>query len=171
MGWTGGYCVVALLLAPYLRRFGQYTIPDFLGSRYGSHWPRVMGVVAAILCSFTYVVAQIYAIGLITSHLTGVVLEIGVFLGLGGRAGVLLPRRHARGHLDAVAQYIVIIVAFLVPVFWLSIEQTGSPLPQASTARSWRRSRNASRPCGSTQRARSHFPAESACRRIRIQSF
>src|SRR4051812_3974672 len=84
MGWTGGYCLVALLLAPYLRRFGQYTIPDFLGARYGSHAPRLIGVLATILCSFTYVVAQIYAIGLITSHLTGVAFEIGIFLGLGG---------------------------------------------------------------------------------------
>lgn len=131
MGWTGGYCLVALLLAPYLRRFGEYTIPDFLGARYGSHWPRLMGVVAAILCSFTYVVAQIYAIGLITSHLTGVVFEIGVFLGLGGVLVCSFLGGMRAVTWTQVAQYIVIIVAFLVPVFWLSIKQTGSPLPQA----------------------------------------
>ncbi len=132
MGWTGGYCLVALLLAPYLRRFGQYTIPDFLGARYGSHWPRLMGVVAAILCSFTYVVAQIYAIGLITSHLTGVAFEIGVFLGLGGVLVCSFLGGMRAVTWTQVAQYIVIIVAFLVPVFWLSIKQTGSPLPQVT---------------------------------------
>src|SRR5204862_1085252 len=72
MGWTGGYCLVALLIAPYLRRFGQYTIPDFLGERYGSRGPRLVGLIAAILCSFIYVVAQIYGVGLITTRLTGV---------------------------------------------------------------------------------------------------
>ena len=72
MGWTGGYCLVALFLAPYLRKFGQFTIPDFLGERYGGNLPRFIGIVAAILCSFTYVVAQIYGVGLITARLTGV---------------------------------------------------------------------------------------------------
>ena len=72
MGWTGGYCLVALFLAPYLRKFGQFTIPDFLGARYGGNIPRFVGIVAAILCSFTYVVAQIYGVGLITTRLTGV---------------------------------------------------------------------------------------------------
>jgi len=72
MGWTGGYCLVALFLAPYMRKFGQFTIPDFLGERYGGHIPRFIGVVAAILCSFTYVVAQIYGVGLITARLAGV---------------------------------------------------------------------------------------------------
>lgn len=84
MGWTGGYCLVALFLAPYLRKFGQFTVPDFLGERYGGNLPRFIGVVAAILCSFTYVVAQIYGVGLITARLTGVAFELGIFLGLGG---------------------------------------------------------------------------------------
>src|SRR5665647_280428 len=83
-GWTGGYCLVALFLAPYLRKFGQFTIPDFLGARYEGHLPRIIGIFGAILCSFTYVVAQIYGVGLITTRLTGVTFEIGVFLGLGG---------------------------------------------------------------------------------------
>lgn len=131
MGWTGGYCLVALLLAPYLRRFGQYTIPDFLGARYGGTWPRLLGVVAAILCSFTYVVAQIYAIGLITSHLTGVAFEIGIFLGLGGILVCSFLGGMRAVTWTQVAQYIVIVIAFLVPVFWLSVKQTGVPLPQA----------------------------------------
>ena len=84
MGWTGGYCLVALVLAPYLRKFGQFTIPDFLGERYGGTLPRLIGVGAAILCSFTYLVAQIYGVGLITSYLTGIAFELGIFLGLGG---------------------------------------------------------------------------------------
>src|SRR5512139_3159206 len=81
MGWTGGYCLVALLLAPYLRKFGQFTIPDFLGARYGGHIPRFVGIIAAILCSFVYVIAQIYGVGLITSRFTGLEFGIGVFVG------------------------------------------------------------------------------------------
>jgi len=131
MGWTGGYCLVALLLAPYLRRFGQFTIPDFLDARYGGTWPRLMGVVAAILCSFTYVVAQIYAIGLITSHLTGVAFEIGIFLGLGGILVCSFLGGMRAVTWTQVAQYIVIVIAFLVPVVWLSVKQTGIPVPQA----------------------------------------
>ena len=84
MGWTGGYCLVALFLAPYLRKFGQFTIPDFLGERYGGNIPRFIGVVAAIICSFTYVIAQIYGVGLITSRFTGLEFGIGVFVGLAG---------------------------------------------------------------------------------------
>ena len=79
MGWTGGYCLVALLLAPYLRKFGQFTIPDFLGARYEGNLPRFIGIIAAILCSFTYVVAQIYGVGIITTRFTGVQFEVGVF--------------------------------------------------------------------------------------------
>lgn len=131
MGWTGGYCLVALLLAPYLRRFGQYTIPDFLGARYRSAAVRVMGVVAAILCSFTYVVAQIYAIGLIASHLTGFGFEIGVFLALGGILVCSFLGGMRAVTWTQVAQYIVIVIAFLVPVFWLSLKQSGPALPQA----------------------------------------
>jgi len=130
LGWTGGYCLVALLLAPYLRRFGEYTIPDFLGARYASHLVRTVAILATILCSFTYVVAQIYGVGLITTRLTGLTFEIGVFVGLGG---VLLCS--FLGGMRAVtwtqvAQYIIIIIAYLVPVVWLSVKQTGIPLPQ-----------------------------------------
>jgi cation/acetate symporter len=84
MGWTGGYVLVALLLAPYLRRFGQYTIPDFLAARYGGNRARLVGVFATVLASFVYVVAQIYGVGLITSRFVGLQFEIGVFVGLAG---------------------------------------------------------------------------------------
>jgi cation/acetate symporter len=130
MGWTGGYCLVALLLAPYLRKFGQFTIPDFLGERYGGNAARSIGVFAAILCSFTYVVAQIYGVGIITTRLTGVAFEIGIFLGL---AGILVCS--FLGGMRAVtwtqvAQYIILIIAYLIPVVWLSVKHTGFPVPQ-----------------------------------------
>ena len=131
LGWTGGYCLVALLLAPYLRKFGQFTIPDFLGERYGGHLPRLLGVMAAILCSFIYVVAQIYGVGLITSRLTGVAFELGIFLGLGGILVCSFLGGMRAVTWTQVAQYIVIIVAYLIPVVWLSVKQTGSPVPQA----------------------------------------
>ena len=132
LGWTGGYVLVALLLAPYLRKFGQFTIPDFLGERYGGHIPRLIGVVAVILVSFTYVVAQIYGGGLITSRLTGVAFELGVFLGLGGILVCSFLGGMRAVTWTQVAQYIVLIVAFLIPVMWLSIKQTSSPVPQLS---------------------------------------
>ena len=130
MGWTGGYVLVALFLAPFLRKFGQYTIPDFLGARYGGNIPRLIGVAIAILCSFTYVVAQIYGVGIITTRLTGVSFELGVFLGL---AGILVCS--FLGGMRAVtwtqvAQYIILIVAYMIPVVWLSVKQTGFPIPQ-----------------------------------------
>ena len=130
MGWTGGYVLVALFLAPFLRKFGQFTIPDFLGARYGGNLPRLIGVSIAILCSFTYVVAQIYGVGLITTRLTGVSFEVGVFLGL---AGILVCS--FLGGMKAVtwtqvAQYIILIIAYMIPVVWLSVKQTGFPIPQ-----------------------------------------
>jgi cation/acetate symporter len=130
MGWTGGYVLVALLLAPYLRKFGQFTIPDFLAERFGGGAPRLIGLLAAILCSFIYLVAQIYGVGLITTQLTGVDFVLGIFLGLGG---VLLCS--FLGGMRAVtwtqvAQYIILVIAYLVPVIWLSVKQTGIPVPQ-----------------------------------------
>jgi cation/acetate symporter len=129
LGWTGGFCLLALLVVPYLRKFGQYTLADFFAARYGGRAPRVMAASAAILCSFVYLVAQIYAVGLISSRLTGFAFEIGIFLGLGG---VLLCS--FLGGMRAitwtqVAQYIVMVIAFTVPVVWLSVKQTGSPVP------------------------------------------
>ena len=131
LGWTGGYCLVALLLAPYLRRFGQFTIPDFLGARYDGHLPRLLGIIAAVLCSFTYVVAQIYGVGLITARLSGLAFEVGVFVGLGGILVCSFLGGMRAVTWTQVAQYIVIIVAYLIPVVWLSVKQTGIPVPQA----------------------------------------
>jgi cation/acetate symporter len=134
MGWTGGYVLVALFLAPYLRKFGQFTIPDFLGERYGGNVVRSVGIFAAILCSFTYVVAQIYGVGLITSRFTGLVFEIGVFVGL---AGILVCS--FLGGMRAVtwtqvAQYVILIIAYMTPVVWLSWKHTGNPIPQLGYA-------------------------------------
>jgi cation/acetate symporter len=131
MGWTGGYCLVAFLLAPYLRKFGQFTIPDFLGERYGGNLPRMLGVMAAILCSFTYVVAQIYGVGIITARLTGVAFELGIFLGLGGILLCSFLGGMRAVTWTQVTQYLVLIVAYLLPVVWLSVKQTGVPVPQA----------------------------------------
>ena len=130
MGWTGGYVLVALLLAPYLRRFGQYTIPDFLGERYGGNAARLVGVLATVLASFVYVVAQIYGVGVITSRFVGLQFEIGVFVGL---AGILVCS--FLGGMRAVtwtqvAQYLVLIVAYVTPVAILSYQVTGVPVPQ-----------------------------------------
>ncbi len=129
LGWTGGYCLVALLLAPYLRRFGQYTIPDFIGARFGGQWPRLIAVAATVLVSFIYVVVQVYGVGLITSHLTGFSFEIGIFVGLGGVLVCSFLGGMRAVTWTQVAQYIVLILAFTVPVFWLGLHQTGSWLP------------------------------------------
>jgi cation/acetate symporter len=128
LGWTGGFCLVALLIAPHLRKLNLYTVPDYFRVRYGGHSPRVIAAFAAMLCSFTYVVAQIYGIGLIASRLTGVQFEIGILLGLGG---VLLCS--FLGGMRAitwtqVAQYIVLLLAFLIPVSWLAYKQVGNPM-------------------------------------------
>src|SRR6186997_522806 len=130
MGWTGGYCLVAFLLAPYLRKFGQFTIPDFLGERYGGNIVRSVGIFAAILCSFTYVVAQIYGVGLITSRFTGLVFEIGVFVGLGGILVCSFLGGMRAVTWTQVAQYIILIIAYLTPVVWLSYKHFGNPIPQ-----------------------------------------
>ena len=130
LGWTGGYCLVALFLAPYLRKFGQFTIPDFLGARYGGNFARSIGIFAAVLCSFVYVVAQIYGVGLITTRMTGVSFELGIFLGLGGILVCSFLGGMKAVTWTQVAQYIILIVAYLIPVVWLSVKHTGIPLPQ-----------------------------------------
>jgi cation/acetate symporter len=130
MGWTGGYCLVAFLLAPYLRKFGQFTIPDFLGERYGGNIVRSVGIFAAILCSFTYVVAQIYGVGLITSRFTGLEFGIGVFVGLGGILVCSFLGGMRAVTWTQVAQYVILIIAYLTPVVWLSVKYTGNPIPQ-----------------------------------------
>jgi cation/acetate symporter len=130
MGWTGGYCLVALFLAPYLRKFGQFTIPDFLGARYEGNEARLIGIIIAIFVSFVYVVAQIYGVGLITTRLTGVAFELGIFLGLGGILVCSFLGGMRAVTWTQVAQYIVLIVAYLIPVVWLSVKQTSFPIPQ-----------------------------------------
>ncbi|MFC3110252.1 sodium:solute symporter family protein [Undibacterium arcticum] len=136
MGWTGGFCLVALLIAPFLRKFGQYTIPDFLAARYsGRHngnLVRMLAVVATVIVSFTYVVAQIYGVGLIASRFTGVDFSVGIFLGLasilvcsflGGMRAITWTQ---------VAQYIIILIAYLIPVLWLSAKHSENPIPQVA---------------------------------------
>ncbi len=130
LGWTGGFVLVALLLAPYLRRFGEFTIPDFLFARYGGNAIRLVAVAAAILASFVYVVAQIYGVGVITSRFVSLQFEIGVFVGL---AGILVCS--FLGGMRAVtwtqvAQYVILIVAYITPVAILSWSVTGNPVPQ-----------------------------------------
>ncbi len=131
MGWTGGYCLVALFLAPYLRKFGQFTIPDFLGARYEGNLARFVGILIAILVSFVYVVAQIYGVGLITTRLSGLAFEIGIFVGLGGILVCSFLGGMRAVTWTQVAQYIILIIAYMIPVVWLSVKQTGVPVPQA----------------------------------------
>jgi cation/acetate symporter len=130
MGWTGGYCLVALFLAPYLRKFGQFTIPDFLAERYGGNIVRTIGIISAITCSFVYVVAQIYGVGLIMSRFTGLEFGIGVFVGLGGILVCSMLGGMRAVTWTQVAQYIILIIAYMTPVVWLGIKHTGIPVPQ-----------------------------------------
>ena len=130
MGWTGGYCLVALFLAPYLRKFGQFTIPDFLGARYGGNAARTIGIIGAIIASFVYVVAQIYGVGLITSRFTGLEFGVGVFVGLGGILVCSMLGGMKAVTWTQVAQYIILIIAYLTPVVWLGMKHTGVPVPQ-----------------------------------------
>lgn len=128
LGWTGGFCLVALLVAPYLRRMNLYTVPDFFLARFGGRWPRRIAAWSAVLCSFTYVVAQLYGVGLITSRLTGVHFEIGILLALGGVLVCSFLGGMRAVTWTQVTQYVLIILAFLIPVSWLSYQQTGNPL-------------------------------------------
>ncbi len=130
MGWTGGYCLVALFLAPYLRKFGQFTIPDFLAERYGGNIVRTIGIISAITCSFVYVVAQIYGVGLITSRFTGLAFEVGVYVGLAGILVCSMLGGMRAVTWTQVAQYIILIIAYLTPVVWLGTKHTGIPIPQ-----------------------------------------
>ncbi len=128
LGWTGGFCLVALLVAPHLRSLNLYTVPDFFDVRFGGRWPRIIAAWAAVLCSFTYVVAQIYGVGLITSRLTGVQFEIGILLGLGGVLVCSFLGGMRAVTWTQVTQYVVLILAFLIPVSWLAYKQLGNPL-------------------------------------------
>src|SRR5687767_7583053 len=132
MGWTGGYVLVALFLAPYLRKFGQFTIPDFLGARYGGNAVRTIGIIGAIIASFVYVVAQIYGVGIITARFTGLEFGVGVFVGLAGILVCSMLGGMRAVTWTQVAQYIILIIAYLTPVIWLGIKHTGSPVPQVA---------------------------------------
>ena len=130
MGWTGGYVLLALLLAPYLRKFGKYTVPDFIGDRYYSSLARIVAVIAAIFISFTYVAGQMRGVGIVFSRFLQVDINTGVILGmvivaffaiLGGMKGITWTQ---------VAQYCVLIVAYLIPAIALSFLLTGIFVPQ-----------------------------------------
>jgi cation/acetate symporter len=130
LGWTGGYVLVATLIAPYLRKFGCYTVPDFLAFRFGGNAARLMGIIVLLSCSFTYVVAQIVGTGLIGARLLGMNFEIAVFVGLIGILVCSMLGGMRAVTWTQVAQYIVLIVAYLVPVVILSAQQFSLPLPQ-----------------------------------------
>lgn len=130
MGWTGGYVLLALLLAPYLRKFGQFTVPDFVGERYYSKSARVVAVLCALLVSFTYVAGQMRGVGVVFSRFLEVDINTGVIIGmiivlfyavLGGMKGITYTQ---------VAQFCVLIFAFMVPAIFISIQMTGNPIPQ-----------------------------------------
>ena len=130
MGWTGGYVLLALLLAPYLRKFGKFTVPDFIGDRYYSKTARIVAVVCALIVSFTYVAGQMRGVGVVFSRFLQVDINTGVIIGmiivlfyavLGGMKGITYTQ---------VAQYCVLIFAFMVPAIFISIQMTGNPIPQ-----------------------------------------
>ena len=130
LGWTGGYVLVSILMAPYLRKFGQFTVPDFFSARYGGNFARALAVLVLITASFTYVVAQIVGVGIITARFLNIGFEIACFVGL---IGILMCSM--LGGMKAVtwtqvAQYIILIIAYLIPVVVLSAKVTGIPIPQ-----------------------------------------
>ena len=130
LGWTGGYVLVAVLLAPYLRKFGQFTVPDFLGVRYEGNIARICGVVVLFCASFTYIVAQTFGIGIITSRFLGIPFEVAIFVGLAGILVCSMLGGMRAVTWTQVAQYIVLIIAYLVPVVWLSTANYGLPIPE-----------------------------------------
>ncbi|WP_306643844.1 sodium:solute symporter family protein [Sanyastnella coralliicola] len=130
MGWTGGYVLLALLLAPYLRKFGKFTVPDFIGDRYYSNVARTVAILAALFVSFTYVAGQMRGVGVVFARFLEVDVDTGVYIGmaivfiyatLGGMKGITYTQ---------VAQYCILIFAFMVPAFFISMQLTGNPLPQ-----------------------------------------
>ncbi|WP_046757087.1 sodium:solute symporter family protein [Kordia jejudonensis] len=130
MGWTGGYVLLALLLAPYLRKFGKFTVPDFIGDRYYSNTARTVAVICALIVSFTYVAGQMRGVGIVFSQFLQVDINVGVIIGmtvvlifafLGGMKGITYTQ---------VAQYCVLIFAFMVPAFFISMQMTGNIIPQ-----------------------------------------
>jgi cation/acetate symporter len=130
LGWTGGYVLVAVLVAPFLRKFGAYTVPDFLSARYGGNLARFIGVVVLFSCSFTYVVAQIYATGIISARFLGLDFNVAVYVGLAGILVCSMLGGMRAVTWTQVAQYIVLIIAYLIPAIWMSTVKTGIPIPQ-----------------------------------------
>ncbi len=135
MGWTGGYLLLAVFLGPYLRQFGAYTIPDFLGARYGGNFARVIGVIGAVACSFTYLIAQVTGVGLIVSRFIGLDFNIGVFVGLVGVLFCSVLGGMKSVTWTQVAQYIILIVSYLVPVVYLSFQFFTIPVPELTYGR------------------------------------
>ncbi|SMH49213.1 sodium:solute symporter family protein [Mesorhizobium australicum] len=130
LGWTGGYVLVAVLVAPFLRKFGAYTVPDFLSARYGGNFARLIGVIVLFSCSFTYVVAQIYATGIISARFLGLDFNVAVYVGLAGILVCSMLGGMRAVTWTQVAQYIVLIIAYLIPAIWMSTVKTGVPIPQ-----------------------------------------
>lgn len=130
MGWTGGYVLLAMLLAPYLRKFGKFTVPEFIGDRYYSQWARVVAVLCLIFISFTYVAGQMRGVGIVFSRFLEVPIELGLYIGmgvvftyavLGGMRGITYTQ---------VAQYCVLIFAYTLPAIFIALQMTGNPVPQ-----------------------------------------
>jgi len=130
LGWTGGYVLVAVLIAPYLRKFGAYTVPDFLGARYGGNVARSIGIIILFTCSFVYIMAQLAGTGVIASRFLGIPFEYAVFVGLVGILVCSMLGGMRAVTWTQVAQYIVLIIAYLIPVVMMSVERTGVPIPQ-----------------------------------------
>ena len=130
LGWTGGFVLVSILIGPYLRKFGAYTVPDFLSFRYGGNFARALGVVVLVACSFTYVTAQIYGTGIIASRFLGMQFELAVFAGLVGILVCSMLGGMRAVTWTQVAQYIVLIIAYLTPIVILSTKVYGIPIPQ-----------------------------------------
>jgi cation/acetate symporter len=135
MGWTGGYLLLAVFLGPYLRQFGAYTIPDFLSERYGGNAARIVGVISAIICSFTYLVAQVTGVGLIVARFIQIDYNIGVYLGLAGVLFCSVLGGMKSVTWTQVAQYIILIISYLVPVVYLSFQLFTIPIPELTYGR------------------------------------
>ncbi len=130
MGWTGGYVLMAMLLAPYLRKFGKFTVPEFIGDRYYSQTARIVGVICLIIISVTYVIGQMRGVGVTFSRFLEVSVDVGLYVGmgvvfvyavLGGMKGITYTQ---------IAQYVVLILAYTVPAVFISFNLTGNPIPQ-----------------------------------------
>ena len=138
MGWTGGYVLLAMLLAPYLRKFGKYTVPEFIGERFYSQTARIVAVICLIVASITYVIGQMKGVGVAFGRFLEVDFEVGVVVGmcivfiyavLGGMKGITYTQ---------IAQYCVLIFAYTIPAIFISLQLTGNPIPQLGLVAAWR---------------------------------